>query len=68
MVPALPAELDRMVNHFGGLAKCSRVLKQIGAWGRANLPADIYEMAATSLDGVLAMHRAMLAAAKGGER
>jgi hypothetical protein len=35
----------------------------------ANLPADIYEMAATSLDGVLAMHRAMLAAAaKGGER
>lgn len=52
-------ERDRLCAHFGGEAPYRRVAEQIAAWGRANLPAAVFEALASSHAGVLALHEMM---------
>jgi hypothetical protein len=52
-------DLDRLHEHFGGREAFGVAAQKLAAWGRKNLPSEIYEFCGSSFDGVLAMHRAM---------
>lgn len=54
-------EIAMLVQHFGSNAEWIRAAREISAWGKANLPIAIYEALSTTCEGVLAMHRTMLA-------
>jgi hypothetical protein len=50
---------DRLRAEFGGEERYRRTAKQIAAWGRANLPAEVVSALSTTADGVIALHRMM---------
>ena len=50
---------DRLRAEFGGEERYRRTAKQISAWGRANLPAEVLTALSTTADGVIALHRMM---------
>lgn len=50
---------DRLRAEFGGEERFARTARQIAAWGRANLAAEVFEALSSSADGVLVMHRMM---------
>lgn len=52
-------ELEKLISHFGGQEKWGQVSKQILAFGRKNLPADVLENLSGSYEGVLALYRMM---------
>ncbi len=52
-------QLERLVEQFGGEDKWREVAAALGAWGRKNLPAEVFEALSTTYEGVLAMHRMM---------
>ncbi len=52
-------QIERLAGHFGGKEKWSLIADQIGTWGRANFPDDVFAAMASSYDGVLALHRMM---------
>lgn len=54
-------EIDQLRQKFGGEDQWREVARQIGVWGRGNLPAPMFDMLATSREGVLAMHKMMAA-------
>lgn len=51
--------LDRLKDHYGGDARWSETARQVSAWGRANLPDEVYQALACSPEGVIAMERMM---------
>ncbi|HTH16922.1 MAG TPA: hypothetical protein VL974_09735, partial [Magnetospirillum sp.] len=51
--------LDRLKDHYGGDARWSETARQVSAWGKANLPRDVYASLSRSADGVIAMERMM---------
>ena len=53
------AQLAHLRQHFGGDARWQESARQIAAWGKANLPADAYQLLASTAEGVKALHRLM---------
>ncbi len=53
------SQIERLAGHFGGKEKWAQTASQIGTWGKANFPDDVYGAMASSYDGVLALHRLM---------
>lgn len=51
--------LERLKDHYGGDARWSETARQISAWGKANLPGEVYQALARSPDGIMAMERMM---------
>ncbi|MES2728506.1 MAG: hypothetical protein V4621_00205 [Pseudomonadota bacterium] len=54
-------ELDRLVGHFGGVDKWREVSRQLLAFGRKSMPADVLKGLSSSYEGVLALYRMMTA-------
>ncbi|GAA0595393.1 capsid assembly protein [Caenispirillum bisanense] len=52
-------ELGRLVEHFGGDERWAEVSRQLLAWGKANLPADVLGALSSTADGILALWRMM---------
>jgi hypothetical protein len=52
-------QLERLREHFGGEERFRRIARQISAWGRAKLPAPVFEALSTTMEGVLALERMM---------
>jgi hypothetical protein len=52
-------QIERLKDHFGGEERWARVAKQLGAWGKANLPEPVFEALSSTFEGVLALHRMM---------
>jgi hypothetical protein len=52
-------QLERLVEQFGGPDKWREVAAALGAWGRKNLPAEVFDALSTTYEGILAMHRMM---------
>lgn len=53
-------ELDRVVDHFGGVEAWARVSRQLLAFGRKNLPPAMLQSLSSSYEGILQLHRMML--------
>lgn len=51
--------LDRLKDHFGGDARWGETARQVSAWGKANLPQEVYAALSGSPEGVIAMERMM---------
>jgi hypothetical protein len=51
--------LDRLRAHFGGDARWTETARQVSAWGKANLPGDVYQVLSRSPEGVIALERMM---------
>lgn len=52
-------EVDHLRKHFGGPERWNAAKRQIGAWGRANLPGPVFEALACTAEGVIALERMM---------
>lgn len=52
-------EVERLIKHFGSAEIWAQVSKQLLAFGRKNLPADVLDSLASSYEGVLALERMM---------
>ena len=52
-------QLDKLRDEFGGEERFARVARQISAWGRANLPPEVFDALSTTAEGVTALHRMM---------
>jgi hypothetical protein len=52
-------QLERLVEQFGGPDKWREVAAALGAWGRKNLPTEVFDALSTTYEGILAMHRMM---------
>lgn len=52
-------EVEKLVEHFGGVDKWQEVSRQLLAFGQKNLPADVLDTLSSSYDGVLALYRMM---------
>jgi hypothetical protein len=52
-------QTERLVDHFGGEDKWREISGQLAAWGRKNLPEEVFEALSGTFEGVLAMHRMM---------
>ena len=50
---------ERLAAHFGGEDRFRQVAAQLSAWGRAKLPAPVYEALASTAEGVLALEQMM---------
>lgn len=50
---------ERLHQHFGGPDRFSEVQRQLSAWGKANLPEDVYAALSSSPEGVMALERMM---------
>lgn len=51
--------LDRLKDHFGGESRWGETARQVSAWGKANLPAEVYGALVRSAEGIMAMERMM---------
>lgn len=54
-------QTEKLVEHFGGEARWRQIARQISAWGKAKLPAPVFEALSGTYDGVLTIHRMMVA-------
>ncbi len=52
-------QMERLVQHFGSAAKWREAAAALRAWGKQNLPEEVFNALATTYEGVLAMHRMM---------
>lgn len=52
-------EVEKLINHFGGVDQWKEVSRQLLAFGARNLPADVLENLSNSFEGVLALHKMM---------
>lgn len=52
-------EVEKLMAHFGGADAWKEMARQLLAFGRKNLPADVLDNLASSYEGVLALHRMM---------
>lgn len=51
--------LDKLKEYFGGEARFAEAARQVSAWGKANLPPEVYDSLARSSEGVMAMEKMM---------
>jgi hypothetical protein len=52
-------ELDRLAAAFGGAEKWQEISRQLLAFGRKNLPADVLDNLSSSFEGVMMLYRMM---------
>jgi hypothetical protein len=52
---------EKLHAEFGGEERFRRIVPQIAAWGRANLPEPVFAALSTTAEGVIAMQRMMAA-------
>ena len=52
-------EVERLVDHFGGAEQWRETSRQLLAYGKKNLPAQVLEGLSGSYDGVMALYRMM---------
>ncbi len=52
-------EVERLVSEFGGLEQWNTVSRQLQAFGKQNLPAEVLKGLSSSYDGVMALYRLM---------
>jgi hypothetical protein len=52
-------EVEKLINHFGGVDTWREMSRQLLSFGRKNLPADVLDNLASSYEGVMALHRMM---------
>lgn len=52
-------QVDRLTDHFGGPEQWGELSQQLAAWGRSNLPQDVFQALSSSFEGVLALHKMM---------
>lgn len=52
-------EVEKLINHFGGVDQWKEVSRQLLAFGQQNLPEDVLENLSSSYEGVLALYRMM---------
>jgi hypothetical protein len=50
---------ERLCAHFGGEERFRHVAAQLSAWGRAKLPAPVFEALSSTAEGVLALEQMM---------
>lgn len=56
---AADREVEKLINHFGGVEQWKNVSKQLLAFGMKNMPEDVLDNLASSHEGVLALYRMM---------
>lgn len=52
-------EIEKLIAHYGGEYSWKEIARQLLAFGRKNLPADVLDSLSSSFDGVLALERMM---------
>lgn len=52
-------ELEKLVEHFGGIEQWQEIARQLLSFGQKNLPADVLDSLSSSYEGVLALHNMM---------
>lgn len=52
---------EQLKGHFGGAERWGEASNQLSAWGKSNLPPDVYRVLSDSVEGVQALHRMMSA-------
>jgi len=52
-------EVEKLIEHFGGVDKWQEMARQLLAFGQKNLPADVLDTLSSSYDEVLALYRMM---------
>lgn len=52
-------EVEKLIKEFGGEEKFQEVSRQLLAFGRKNLPQNVFENLANSYDGVMALYKMM---------
>ncbi len=53
------AEVEKLINHFGGAQAWKEVSRQLLAFGQKNLPEDVLDNLSSSYEGVIALYRMM---------
>lgn len=53
-------ELERLVDHFGGVEAWTRISRQLLSFGRKNLPPAMLQSLSSSYEGILTLHKMML--------
>ncbi len=53
------AEVEKLVNYFGGATQWKEISRQLLAFGQKNLPEDVLDNLSSSYEGVIALHRMM---------
>ena len=53
-------EVEKLINHFGGVDQWKQISRELLAFGHRNLPADVLENLSSSFEGVLALHKMMI--------
>ncbi len=53
------AEVEKLINHFGGAQAWKEVSRQLLSFGQKNLPEDVLDNLSSSYEGVIALHRMM---------
>ena len=56
---AADREVEKLINHFGGAEQWQEVSRQLLAYGKQNLPADVLAGLSSSFEGILALHKMM---------
>lgn len=52
-------EIEKLIEHFGGVEKWKEVSKQLLLYGQKNLSADVLDSLSSSYDGVIALYNMM---------
>lgn len=52
-------ELEKLIEHFGGPDKWKEVSRQLLAFGKKSMPADVLDSLSSSFEGVKALYRMM---------
>jgi hypothetical protein len=52
-------EVEKLINHFGGMEGWKEISRQLLAFGQRNLPPDVLQNLSSSYEGVIALHRMM---------
>jgi len=52
-------EVEKLIQHFGGVEKWKEVSRQLLSFGQKNMPADVLDNLSSSFEGVLALHKMM---------
>ena len=52
-------DTEHLERHYGGPDRWAAVSRQLSAWGKANLPPQVFEALSYSTDGILALERMM---------
>lgn len=52
-------EVEKLINHFGGVEAWKEISRQMLAFGQRNLTPDVLDNLSSSFEGVLALHRMM---------